>query len=319
MRRDLLFLLLVTTQSGVFLRKVRSHRGFAQVESSFSYQSANPALATLTSLDTAPFLSLENVTDADFYNLNSPGKLGTFLKVSLVKATNTNITFRYTQVSNLQTTANGLYLNADSCNVTVNDGRLRNISAGNGGFLYCKNSNITIKTPQCSNFSATKGGFVYAVNSNVSFVGAATFTSCSAEEGGVAYLVSSTLQIAAVTFTSNLAKRGGVAFVDLAGDRFLSTASTTVATFTSNTATNVDENGVDSGKGGVFFVTGTTTASNPLNFGWHHFDGNQAQFGNDVFVEESVLGSDGPTRLSKCGGESYSDFPHLEIENHNTI
>ncbi|KAK2963790.1 putative Checkpoint signal transducer rad25 [Blattamonas nauphoetae] len=32
MRRDLLFLLLVTTQSGVFLRIVRSHRGFAQFE-----------------------------------------------------------------------------------------------------------------------------------------------------------------------------------------------------------------------------------------------------------------------------------------------
>ncbi|KAK2955346.1 hypothetical protein BLNAU_9739 [Blattamonas nauphoetae] len=289
----------------------------SQAESSFSYQSANPSLATLASLDTAPFISLEGVTAAEFYNLNSPGKLGTFLKVSLVKATNTNITFRYTQVSNLQTTANGLYLNADSCNVTVQDGTLRNISAGNGGFLYNNNSNITILNVKCTDCSATKGGIVYAENSNVSFVGAATYTSCIADEGGVAYLVSSTLQIAAATFTSNSAKRGCVAFVDLAGDRFVSTASSTFATFSDNTATDVVD-GVDCGKGGVFFITGTTTATNPLNFGAHHFEGNKATFGNDVFVEESVLGSDGPTRLSNSGGESYSAFPHLEIENHNT-
>ncbi|KAK2955340.1 hypothetical protein BLNAU_9733 [Blattamonas nauphoetae] len=288
-----------------------------QNESSFSYQSSNPSLATLASLDT-PFISLEGVTYAYFYNLNIPGNLGTSIKVSLVKATNTNITFRYTQVSNLQTTANGLYLNADSCNVTLDSGTLRNISAGNGGFMYCTNSIITMKTPKCTNCSATKGGIVYAVNSDVSINGKATFTSCNAEEGGVAYLVSSTLQIAAATFTSNSAKRGGVAFIDLADDCFVSTASTTFATFTDNTATDLDENGVDCGKGGVFFITGTTTATNPLNFGKHHFDRNQAKFGNDVFVEESVLSNDGPTRLSNCGGESYSSFPHLEIENYNT-
>ncbi|KAK2955313.1 hypothetical protein BLNAU_9704 [Blattamonas nauphoetae] len=169
------------------------------------------------------------------------------------------------------------------------------------------------------NCSAVKGGIVYAERSNLNFVNAASFTSCRAEEGGVAYLISSTLQISESTFTSNSAKRGGVAFVDLADDCFISTLSTKVAAYyTNNIATDVDEDGVDCGKGGVFFVTGTTTVTNPLNFGRHQFEGNKAEFGNDVFVEESVLGNNEPTQLSNCSGESYSDFPHLEIENHNT-
>ncbi|KAK2950357.1 hypothetical protein BLNAU_14692 [Blattamonas nauphoetae] len=289
--------------------------------SSFSYQNSPPPLATLASLNT-PFISLEGVTFADFSGLKISGNLGTPIEVSLVKARNTNITFTDSQVYHLQTTADGLCLNADSCNVTIQSGGFSNISARNGGFLYCTNSNITIRESSYTNCSATKGGIVYAEHSKVNFAFSSSysrsFTSCSAEEGGVAYLISSTLQIEKGNFISNSAKRGGVAYVDLADDHFVTATSITYSTFTNNSATDVDENGVDSGKGGVFFITGTTTATTPLNFGIHRFEGNKANFGNDVFVEKSVLGDDEPTRLSNCGGESHSDFPHLEIENHNT-
>ncbi|KAK2955312.1 hypothetical protein BLNAU_9703 [Blattamonas nauphoetae] len=123
-----------------------------QADSSFSFENSNPTLVTLTSLDTAPFISLEGIAFVDFYGLNIPGNLGTPIKVSLVKATNSNITFDRLTVSNLQTTANGLILNADSCNFTITDANLTNISAQNGGFLYCTNSNITIRYPKCINW-----------------------------------------------------------------------------------------------------------------------------------------------------------------------
>ncbi|KAK2945986.1 hypothetical protein BLNAU_19062 [Blattamonas nauphoetae] len=129
-----------------------------------------------------------------------------------------------------------------------------------------------------------------------------TFSNCEADEGGIAYLVSSTLSISRMSFSNSSAKRGGVFWVDF-GENSTSSVSWRESDITDNSASDEDENGIDWGKGGAIFVTGTTTSKTPLVQTDSRFE-NTAAFGNDVFVEEEVLGEIGPDPLSKCGGES---------------
>ncbi|KAK2963682.1 hypothetical protein BLNAU_1247 [Blattamonas nauphoetae] len=66
--------------------------------------------------------------------------------------------------------------------------------------------------------------------------------------------------------------------------------------------------------GGAICVKGTTTADTPINLTRCLFEKNTAAFGNDVFVDDSVIGDKGPDRLKGCKGESWSSWPHLEVE-----
>ncbi|KAK2944725.1 hypothetical protein BLNAU_20361 [Blattamonas nauphoetae] len=103
------------------------------------------------------------------------------------------------------------------------------------------------------------------------------FSGCQADEGGVAYL------------------RGGAIWVDI-GNYLASSLSLSNVKFINNTAHNVDENGIDSGKGGAIFVKGTTSSTTALNMSNSRFEGNTAAFGNDMFLEEGVLGGADSTR-----------------------
>ncbi|KAK2945213.1 hypothetical protein BLNAU_19853 [Blattamonas nauphoetae] len=198
-------------------------------------------------------------------------------------------------------TAKGAFLHIEDGTVHFQQDKYNSSSDEQGGLFSC---------------SAKQGGVFFSQESSVNMNGG-TFSNCEADEGGIAYLFSSSLLIESTTLVSNSAKRGGVFFIDFGNDSPSSVISKNTVCYTNNTAHDEDENGVDWGKGGAIFVTGTTTSKTPLVLTDSRFEENTATFGNDVFVEESVVGETGPDRLSGCVGESYSRFPHLEIENHN--
>ncbi|KAK2951249.1 hypothetical protein BLNAU_13865 [Blattamonas nauphoetae] len=184
-----------------------------------------------------------------------------------------------------------------------------------GAFLLLESGTVKFSSGSYNFCSAPRGGVWHSTESSVS-MNTGYYQNCQAEEGGVASVISSTLSIVSAYFISNSAKRGGAFFVDL-GNNFASSVLWERSTFTSNTARDVDENGIDSGKGGAIFVKGTTTSEKPVDLKNSFLEGNIAAVGNDVFVKASVLGDAGPNLLSECGGSSLSRFPHFEIENHN--
>ncbi|KAK2952592.1 hypothetical protein BLNAU_12420 [Blattamonas nauphoetae] len=159
-----------------------------------------------------------------------------------------------------------------------------------GSFLFAKKSNVTLSTLNVSSCSAQRGGFAFCRLCNVT-LRQCEFSSCSAQHGGVIFL-----------------ELDNACRVSTDQERMFRT------TFVECSAATTDENGVAVGRGGAIVVNGTTTAETPLNLTYCSFDKNSASFGNDVFVEKSILGDKGPDHLKGCKGESWSDWPHLEIE-----
>ncbi|KAK2941611.1 hypothetical protein BLNAU_23488 [Blattamonas nauphoetae] len=163
-------------------------------------------------------------------------------------------------------------------------------SSCDGSFLFAKKSNVTLSTLKVSSCSAVNGGFAFCPLCNVTIL-ESEFTSCSAQHGGVI-------------------------FVELDGVNQLTSKSFSQShsLFKDCEATATDGNGAAIGRGGAICVTGTTTAKNPVYMISFAFGNNTATFGNDIFVEKSILGGEGPDRLKGSGGESRSDWPHLEVE-----
>ncbi|KAK2942537.1 hypothetical protein BLNAU_22524 [Blattamonas nauphoetae] len=163
-------------------------------------------------------------------------------------------------------------------------------SSCDGSFLFAKKSNVTLSNLKVSSCSAVNGGFAFCPLCNVTIL-ESEFTSCSA-------------------------RHGGVVFVELDGVNQLSSQydSRSHSLFKDCEATATDANGVAVGRGGAICVKGTTTAKNPVYMISFAFENNTAAFGNDVFVEKTVLGGEGPDCLKRCGGESRSGWPHLEVE-----
>ncbi|KAK2948631.1 hypothetical protein BLNAU_16450 [Blattamonas nauphoetae] len=118
--------------------------------------------------------------------------------------------------------------------------------------------------------SSCDGSFLNAKNCSVSMK-STSFVSCSAQHGGVCSFDSCDVTLSDVYFTN-----------------------------CSSTATN--EDGTPIGRGGVLQLKGTT-AKTPLSMERVRFESNEAEFGNDVFVDGSLLEDDGPDRLKDCGGE----------------
>ncbi|KAK2961922.1 hypothetical protein BLNAU_2978 [Blattamonas nauphoetae] len=203
-------------------------------------------------------------------------------------------------------------------NSTVNSSSwwtLSSCSAKQGGVIYLVDSRLEMNGGTFSKCKAQEGGFFYMLDSRLNMY-SGTYSNCEAEKGGVAYLVSSTLYLDKLTFVSNSAKLGGVFWVDFGKD-FTSTLTWRNSVFTGNSAHDVDENGVDCGKGGAIFVKGTTSSKTSIDLWYSHFEENTADFGNDVFLEETVLKGTNSSRLRNTFSGSYSRFPHLEIEKHN--
>ncbi|KAK2953246.1 hypothetical protein BLNAU_11872 [Blattamonas nauphoetae] len=169
--------------------------------------------------------------------------------------------------------------------------KITNISSScDGSFLFAKKSNVTLSKLKVSLCKALRGGFAFCHLCNLTIM-ESEFSSCSAQHGGVIFV-----ELDAVNQLSSFRQ------------------SLPLSLFTDCKATTTDENGMAAGKGGAICVKGTTTAELPINLAYCLFEKNTAAFGNDVFVEKSVLGDKGSDRLKRCGGESRSGWPHLEVE-----
>ncbi|KAK2944911.1 hypothetical protein BLNAU_20154 [Blattamonas nauphoetae] len=302
--KNLVFLQPIALDTTPFIRLVR-----AEKDASFSYLDTATLLAG--PLNT-PFIVCEGATTFTMDNLKLNSS---FLNsASFISAKDFTITLKLNQIQ-LLSTANGAFLNLEDGSVRIQIDTCQSCSGVQGGLVHCRNSNVTAENWRPSSCSAAKGGVLYARDSNVKF-SSGNFSNCHADEGGVAYIIASQATISMISLVSNSAKRGGVFWVDFGTNSALS-VSLRSSTVTTNSASDVDERGIDFGKGGVIFVKGTTSSPNPLNLNGSHFEENTAEYGNDVFVEETVLGETGSDLLKSCGGDSYSRFPHLEIENHN--
>ncbi|KAK2953865.1 hypothetical protein BLNAU_11125 [Blattamonas nauphoetae] len=206
------------------------------------------------------------------------------------------------------------FISAKESTITHYSNKIQLLSTANGAFLHLEDGSIRFWQDDCQSCSGVQGGVLFSRESSVTFT-QGTYSNCQAVDGGIACLISSTLNISQASFVSNSAKQGGVFWIDC-GTIITSSDSSLRSNFTNNSAKDVSENGVDSGKGGAIFMKGTTASKAPLVLTNSRFE-NTAAFGNDVFIEESLLGEATPDLLSTCGGESNSNFPHLEIENHN--
>ncbi|KAK2951691.1 hypothetical protein BLNAU_13430 [Blattamonas nauphoetae] len=171
-------------------------------------------------------------------------------------------------------------------------------------------------TKQIKNiFSRCDGSFLFAKRSNVT-LSTLSVASCTAQRGGFAFYRSCNVTFKECEFANCSAQHGGVIFLELDNDYRLTSDHTSSAHshFANCKATATDENGVAIGRGGAICVKETTTAKKPIDLTSCSFERNTAAFGNDVFVEKSVLGDEGPDCLKGCRGESRSDWPHLEVE-----
>ncbi|KAK2959014.1 hypothetical protein BLNAU_6030 [Blattamonas nauphoetae] len=274
------FIQAITLDNTPFVRLIRAWN-----DGTLEYTSNTPLLAG--ALNT-PFIICENVKNVTIQSLKINSSFVN--SASFVSATDSTITIKYNNIQTLKSTAKG-------------------------GFLFLMNGSVKFDSGAANSSSATQGGVVYSERSKVS-INDGTYSNCQAEEGGVAFVVSSTLYVYGASFVSNSAKTGGVFWFDF-GTNLTASLTSRHSNHTSSTATHVDENGVGCGKGGAIFVKGTTTSKTPLDLLRSHFDGNTAAFGNDVFVEESVLGTTGPNLLKDCLGDSHSRVPHLEISTAN--
>ncbi|KAK2942740.1 hypothetical protein BLNAU_22329 [Blattamonas nauphoetae] len=299
------FLKPITLENTPFVRLNRTNKD-AHIE----YSSSTPLLAGPL---TVPFIVCEGAKEfrMDYVRLNSSFENTAsfiFAKDSTVKLTGNKIQL-------LKSTAQGAFLHLENGTVNILSDSSNSSSGGQGGLIYCRNSAVNSTSWNPNSCSATQGGVLYSVESSLNMSGG-YFMNCQADEGEIAYVVSSTLAITSIFFISNSAKRGGVFWVD-SGKDSTSSLSWERSTFTANSAHDVDENGVDCGKGGAIFVKGTTSSKTAIDLSYSHFEENTAGFGNDVFLEETVLGGTDSTRLKNYYAGSYSRLPHLEIENHN--
>ncbi|KAK2944699.1 hypothetical protein BLNAU_20392 [Blattamonas nauphoetae] len=295
----------ITLDNIPFIRLIRTEQ-----DASLSFNYVTPLLADSL---TAPFIECVGAETFQMEGLTlSSSHLNS---ASFVSAKDSALTLRWIKIQLLKSTVDGAFLHLDSCSLT-SDYDTGNLSSGvRGGLVYCQNSTVEFEDLKSNSCSAKQGGFLFSKECNTTIFDA-VFTNCEAEEGGIACIVSSYLRLTSNSFVSNSAKRGGVFWIDFGDQSTSSVYSLSNSNYTSNTARDEDENGVDSGKGGAIYVKGTTTAKTPFSTSGH-YEGNTAAVGNDVFVEEAVLGEIGPDLLSNGYAESYSRFPHLVIENYD--
>ncbi|KAK2948126.1 hypothetical protein BLNAU_16926 [Blattamonas nauphoetae] len=266
------------------------------------YSSATPLLANPL---TAPFIVCEGASEVDLSVLTLKMTFEHSASFAYVKDSTVKLSSNKIQL--LKSTAQGAFLHLENGAVTIRSDSSNSSSGRQGGLIYCQNSTVNSSSWTLTSCSAKQGGVIYLVDSSLLLSGG-SFTNCEAEEGGVFFLLDSSLNMSIGTHTNCRADEGG---------DFTSSLSWTNSNFTGNSAHDVDESGVDCGKGGAIFVKGTTSSKTAINLESSHFEDNTADFGNDVFLEETVLGGADSTRLGNTYAGSYSRFPHLEIENRN--
>ncbi|KAK2947541.1 hypothetical protein BLNAU_17507 [Blattamonas nauphoetae] len=299
------FLQNITLDNTPFVRLIRDEK-----DAYFNILTMTPLL---TSPLTVPFIVCEGAEKAYMQQLKL--NFSFVNSASFISAKESALTLYSNQIHLLKSPSEGTFLHLVNGSVSCNQDYCSSSSGTKGGLYYYQNATVAANGLTLSSCSATQGGVLFSGGGSVS-ISRGSYTNCQADEGGVAYLITSSLSISDTSFISNSAKCGGVFWIDF-GNAFASISSQHSITFTSNSAVDVGEDGVDCGKGGAIFVKGKTNSENPIFLNVSRFDENTAAFGNDVFVEETVLGETGPDLLSNCGGFSISRFPHLEIENHN--
>ncbi|KAK2942103.1 hypothetical protein BLNAU_22975 [Blattamonas nauphoetae] len=123
----------------------------------------------------------------------------------------------------------------------------------------------------------------------------------STVDGAVLHLSRSTFTCRSSSFSNCKAPNGGVAWIELAGTNSILVKHEKTSTFASSfkncvaTGDSVDPAN-PTGKGGVLFVTGTSSHATPIRFNdspTNHarFEDNLAGSGNDLFITSSLFES----------------------------
>ncbi|KAK2948205.1 hypothetical protein BLNAU_16824 [Blattamonas nauphoetae] len=126
------------------------------------------------------------------------------------------------------------------------------------------------------------------------------------------------------SFSNCKAPNGGVAWIELAGTNSILVKHEKTSTFASSfkncvaIGDSVDPSN-PTGKGGVLFVTGTSSHATPIRFNdspTNHarFEDNLAGSGNDLFITSSLFESVPTGSLKSFGGGSFSLDDHVAIE-----
>ncbi|KAK2953972.1 hypothetical protein BLNAU_11074 [Blattamonas nauphoetae] len=258
-------------------------------------------------VDSIKFPSTIQVIDVPFIKATRPSRDGTFsfykpsiLTVSyssqpfldikgMSSATITSATFSPT----INTTVPLIRISDSKLEVSSSTFKLFNCST-DGSVIVAESSIIKHEKGSITSCSSPNGGAISCLQSNITINGV-TFSKCSAQSGGALHLSSCNLTFQGCTFRECTALNGGAISIDLSGS-------------------NCIQQQPACGERRSDPHSRTNLSKKPLSINSVHFELNTAGFGNDVFVDLEVIDGKGVNCLQYCYGESYSAWPHLEVE-----
>ncbi|KAK2950164.1 hypothetical protein BLNAU_14850 [Blattamonas nauphoetae] len=139
----------------------------------------------------------------------------------------------------------------------------------------------------------------------------------STVNGAMINSVGTTLSFSQGTYKNISAPNGGVCYVELTGANYVQAthAATTAFTETFTLCTAVGDGTLEAptGKGGVFYIKGKSSAKVPLKFNstdknHARFENNKAQHGNDIYIEDTLYTDSQIAELTGFGGNSLSAY-----------
>ncbi|KAK2945272.1 hypothetical protein BLNAU_19773 [Blattamonas nauphoetae] len=189
-----------------------------------------------------------------------------------------------------------------------------------GGTLIIES--ITFSIP--SGLTITGHSMIECSSTAVQFLGSSIANVTSTVDRAVLHLSRSTFTCRSSSFSNCKAPNGGVAWIELAGTNSILVKHEKTSTFASSfkncvaIGDSVDPSN-PTGKGGVLFVTGTSSHATPIRFNdspTNHarFEDNLAGSGNDLFITSSLFESVPTGSLKSFGGGSFSLDDHVAIE-----
>ncbi|KAK2964739.1 hypothetical protein BLNAU_39 [Blattamonas nauphoetae] len=245
----------------------------------------NQAGTLAISFSSQPFFDVQGMSSATISNTKFSSTSNT--TAPFIRVSDSSLIISSLSGTSFNSSTDGSVLAAESSTISITYGTFSQCSAQNGGAISCLLSNITIN--------------------------GVTFSKCSAQNGGALHLSSCNLTFQGCTFSECTALNGGAISIDLSDSNCIQQQTTTVTLFSGCSATAELESQLV-GKGGAIHVRGQCSSATPIAINSFRFEKNTAGFGNDVFVDLEVIDGKGVDCLQYCGGESYSAWPHLEVE-----
>ncbi|KAK2961998.1 hypothetical protein BLNAU_3054 [Blattamonas nauphoetae] len=145
----------------------------------------------------------------------------------------------------------------------------------------------------------------------------------STTNGAIVNCVGTNITVSQGTFKNITAPNGAVFHVEMTEYNFIQAthAATTTYTETFTQCTAVGDGTVEAptGKGGVFYIKGPSSAKLPLRFNTtdkNHarFENNKAQHGNDIYIEDTLYTDSQIAELTGFGGNSLSAYYRVVFE-----